>query len=71
MEFFDDIELKNETVDTNYWRPFKAQKMKGNRTILFFGIDEKSAKDLKAIGFKPYFAMEKIRISVDDDKRKI
>lgn len=65
LEFFDDIDLKNEGIDTNNWRPFNRKKLGLEKTILIFGIDEQSAKNLKAIGYKPYFASSRIRISID------
>lgn len=69
LEFFDDIEFKNESIDTNNWRPFNKKRIQGDRTIFFFGIDEVSVKDLKAIGFKPYFANSRIKITIEEDKR--
>lgn len=68
LDFFDDIEFKNDNIDTNNWRPFNKKKI-GNKTIFFFGIDEKSVKDLKTIGFKPYFAHSRIKISIEENKR--
>lgn len=70
LDFFDEIEFKNDTLDTNNWRPFNRKKIQGDKTIFFFGIDEKSVSDLRALSFKPYFANSKIKISIDDNKRK-
>lgn len=70
FDFFDEIELKNDTIDTNHWRPFNKRKIQGDRTIAFFGVDEKAVMDLKAIGFRPYFSNSRIRISIDDENRK-
>ncbi|KAJ6642941.1 hypothetical protein Bhyg_07897 [Pseudolycoriella hygida] len=69
LDFFDEIELKNETIDTNDWRPFNRKEIQGDRTIVFFGVDEKATWDLKAIRFRLYFSNGRIRISIDGDKQ--
>lgn len=65
LEFFEDVDLKNETIDTNEWRVYNKKKVQGNKTVIFIGIDEQSVEALKAIGFRPYFANGRTKITVD------
>ncbi|KAJ6649229.1 hypothetical protein Bhyg_04463, partial [Pseudolycoriella hygida] len=65
LDFFEDIDLKNDSIDTNEWRVYGRKKLRGNKTNIFIGVDEKSAQNLKAIGFKPYFANGRTKINLD------
>lgn len=65
LEVFDYIDSRNDTIDTNEWRIYGRKPLRGNKTAVFIGVDEKSVADLKAIGQKPYFASGKIKISFD------
>lgn len=66
LEFFEDIDFKNESIDTNDWRVYTKKKIQGNKTVVFIGVDEKSVEDLKAIGSRPYFENGRTKISIDN-----
>lgn len=68
LDFFEDIDLKNETIDTNEWRIYNKKKIQGNKTIFFIGIDEKSVEDLKAIGNRPYFVNGRTKITIENNQ---
>lgn len=65
LDFFEDVDLLNETIDTNDWRVYGRKPARGNKTAVFIGMDEKSVADLRAIGSKPYFASGRVKISFD------
>lgn len=65
LDLFEDIDAKNEAIDTNEWRIYSRKKTQGNKTVIFFGVDAKSAENIKAVGFRPY-AHSRIRINIDD-----
>lgn len=66
LNFFEDIEHKNEEIDTNEWRFYSKKKIQGNRTVAFIGVDVASVEKLKATGFRPYYESSRIRINIDD-----
>ncbi|KAG4075244.1 hypothetical protein HA402_013143 [Bradysia odoriphaga] len=66
LEFFEDIDLKNESIDTNEWRVYGKRKIQGNKTVFFIGVDEASVDALKAIGGRPYFANGRTKINFDN-----
>lgn len=63
LDFFEDIDLKNETIDTNNWRVYGRKTICGKKTVIFIGVDEKSEADLKAS--RPYFANGRTKINFD------
>lgn len=65
LDFFEDVEFKNDTIDTSEWRVYNKKKIQGNTTVVFIDIDEKSFDDLKAIGFRPYYANGRTKITID------
>lgn len=65
LEFFEEIECKNDDIDTNEWRIYSRKKIQGNRTVTFLGVDEASVEKLRAVGFRPYYASSRIRINID------
>lgn len=67
LEFFEDIDLKNDSVDTNEWRAYGKKKIPGNKTVIFLGVDEASVEALKRIGFRPYFAHGRIKVTIDNN----
>lgn len=70
IDLCEEIEKKNATVDTLHWRPYKNQKVKGGKTVVFIGIDESSVKALKAMGFRAYYETGRIKITVQESNIK-
>lgn len=66
LDFFEDVDFKNENIDTVDWRIYKRKPIEGKKTIFFIGIDEKSVNDLKDIGYKPYYANGRTRIKIEN-----
>lgn len=66
LEFFEDIDLKNDTLDTNEWRIYGKKKIQGNKSVFFLGVDEPSVEALRVIGFRPYFATALTKITIDN-----
>ncbi|KAG4076861.1 hypothetical protein HA402_006571 [Bradysia odoriphaga] len=68
VDFCEEMERKKDNLDTLHWPPYNNSKIKGERTILFFGIDEASSAALKNIGFRPYYETGRIKITVVQNK---
>lgn len=66
LDFFEEIDFKNENIDTNNWRAYGKKKIQGNKTVIFIGVDDLSVENLKAIGFRPYFANGRTRITIEN-----
>lgn len=67
FDFFEEVDMKNDTIDTNEWRVYGKKRQPGNKSIMYIGVDEKSVSDLKGIGFKVYFSNGRTRINIDSN----
>lgn len=70
LDFLDDIEVKNENLDTLHWRIYSRKKVQGGKTIIFIGIDEASVGVPKEINFRPYYETGRIQITGEQQQLK-
>lgn len=64
IDLCEELEKKNDTIETLYWRPYNIKKIKGGKSVMFIGIDESSVKALKDIGSRPYYETGRIKITI-------
>lgn len=67
LTLFEGIENKNEGIETLHWRAYRHMKVRGDKTVIFLGIDEASLKPLRDLGYRPYFEGGRIRIVIKDE----
>ncbi|KAJ6642638.1 hypothetical protein Bhyg_07591, partial [Pseudolycoriella hygida] len=67
-EVFEIIDSRNPSVDTKFWRLYKKHKVEKGKQLWNIGIDENSAKAIKAKDYSVQYGLNQLKISIHDAK---
>ncbi len=67
--FFQIIKAQN-SIDTNFWRYKSRTKVVNGRQSWYIAVDEKSFQQLKALDFRPFIGLDRVKFSTQNDKQK-